>query len=106
MKILSYSKLSWLILLVILLTGQPHQAAFSQTKILNAGFVCVDGVYNSELMAPYDVFQHTFYRDSTNYIRCFIVTPDGKPFVTFEGIRVTAILLLRVQFCVLEKKLQ
>ncbi|NIV93816.1 hypothetical protein GWN42_13720, partial [candidate division KSB1 bacterium] len=57
-----------------------------ESTILNAGFVCVDGVYNSELMAPYDVLQHTIYRDSTNYVRCFIVTPDGKPFVTFEGI--------------------
>jgi len=60
----------------------------SKKKILNAGFVCVDKVYNSELMAPYDVLQHTLYRDSNNYIRCFVVTPDGKPFVTFEGIRI------------------
>lgn len=61
----------------------------SQAKVLNAGFVCVEGVYNSELMAPYDILQHTFYRDSTDYVRCFIVTPDGKPFLTFEGIRIT-----------------
>ena len=65
------------------------QSNNNSTKILNAAFVCVDGVYNSELMAPYDVLQHTFYRDSTNYIRCFIVTPDSKPIVTFEGIRIT-----------------
>jgi len=65
------------------------QSNNNSTKILNAAFVCVDGVYNSELMAPYDVLQHTFYRDSTNYIRCFIVTPDGKPIVTFEGIRIS-----------------
>lgn len=65
------------------------QSNNNSTKILNAAFVCVDGVYNSELMAPYDVLQHTFYRDSTNYVRCFIVTPDGKPMVTFEGIRIT-----------------
>ncbi len=65
------------------------QSNNNSTKILNAAFVCVDGVYNSELMAPYDVLQHTFYRDSTNYVRCFIVTPDGKPIVTFEGIRIT-----------------
>ncbi|MCG8607822.1 DJ-1/PfpI family protein [bacterium] len=58
-------------------------------KIINAAFLCVDGVYNSELMAPYDVLQHSIFRDSTNYIRCFIVTPDGRPFVTFEGIRIT-----------------
>ncbi len=65
--------------------GKPK----SKIRILNAGFVCVDGVFNSELMAPYDVLQHTFYRDSQNYIRCFIVTPDGKPFKTAEGITVT-----------------
>ncbi len=65
------------------------QSDKNSTKILNAAFVCVDGVYNSELMAPYDVLQHTFYRDSTNYVRCFIVTPDSKPIVTFEGIRIT-----------------
>jgi len=77
----------------ILLAEPPINAArnavHQDRKILHAGFVCVKGVYNSELMAPYDVLQHSFYRDSTNYMRCFIVTPDGKPFVTFEGINVT-----------------
>ena len=58
-------------------------------NILNAGFVCVDKVYNSELMAPYDILQHTVYRDSNNYIRCFIVTPDGQPFITSEGLNIT-----------------
>jgi transcriptional regulator GlxA family with amidase domain len=57
--------------------------------VLDAAFVCVDKVYNSELMAPYDILQHTYYRDPKNYVRCFIVTPDGKPFVSFEGIRIT-----------------
>lgn len=57
--------------------------------VLNAGFVCVEKVYNSELMAPYDILQHTYYRDPENFVRCFIVTPDGKPFKTFEGISIT-----------------
>lgn len=56
---------------------------------LNAGFVCLEKVYNSELMAPFDILQHSVYRDANDYIRCFIVTPDGKPFVTSEGIRIT-----------------
>jgi transcriptional regulator GlxA family with amidase domain len=67
---------------------RQQQQNAKASKILNAGFVCVEKVYNSELMAPYDVLQHSLFRDSTNYIRCFIVTPDGKPFVTFEGIRI------------------
>jgi transcriptional regulator GlxA family with amidase domain len=57
--------------------------------VQRAAFLCVDGVYNSELMAPYDVLQHTVYRDPDNYIQCFIVSPDGKPFVTAEGITIT-----------------
>lgn len=64
--------------------GNPHPGV----TVRNAGFVCVAGVYNSELMAPYDIFQHTVFRDSTDYIRCFIVTPDGLPFRTFEGIQI------------------
>jgi len=55
---------------------------------LRAGFLVVDGIYNSELMAPYDVFQHTVFhaRPATEV---FTVSPDGKPITTFEGIRVT-----------------
>lgn len=76
-----------LLLLAITLFAQQRQSPKTQNHktILNAAFLCVDGVYNSELMAPYDVLQHSIIRDSTNYIRCFIVSPDGKPFVTFEG---------------------
>ncbi len=62
----------------------------SRTAVIRtAGFVCLDKVYNSELTAPYDILQHTIYRDSLNYIECFVVTPDGKPFVTSEGLTIT-----------------
>ena len=61
----------------------PDPVAAGQT--FNAAFLIIDGVYNSELMAPYDVLQPTVFRDDANYIRCFIVTPDGRPFETFEG---------------------
>jgi len=64
-------------------------AVAGETGVLRAGFLCVGGVFNSELMAPYDILQHTVFRDPDNYVECFIVTPDGKPFVTFEGITVT-----------------
>ena len=74
---------------VCLIVGCSEASSDKPDGVLNAGFICVDGVYNSELMAPYDILQHTVYRDSLNYVRCFIVTPDGKPFVTFEGIRIT-----------------
>ena len=55
-------------------------------KIRTAAFVVAEGVYNSELMAPYDVLHHTLYRDSLDYIAPFIVNASGTSFVTFEGL--------------------
>ena len=62
--------------------------ARSPDQTLRAAFLVVDGVYNSELMAPYDVLQHTrFHTDP--WIDVFTVSPDGKPITTFEGLRLT-----------------
>lgn len=58
--------------------------------VRRAAFVVVDGVFNSEWMAPYDVFHHTVFRDSLDYIEPFIVSPDGSPVTTFEGLRIDA----------------
>lgn len=59
------------------------------TGVLRAGFVGMETVFNSELMAPYDVLHHSIFRDSLNYIAPFVVSPDGAPFVTFEGLTIT-----------------
>ena len=53
-------------------------------------FLAVDGVFNSELIAPYDILQHSIYRDPKNYFDCYIVSPDGKPVKTAEGLTVQA----------------
>ncbi len=58
-------------------------------RVLTAGFVVMPQVFNSELMAPYDVFQHSVFRDNGDYIQPFVVSPDGAPVETFEGILVT-----------------
>ncbi|MBC12980.1 MAG: glutamine amidotransferase [Rhodothermaceae bacterium] len=55
-----------------------------------AAFVVTDGVFNSELMAPYDVLHHTVFRDSLDYVEPVVVSPDGGPVTTFEGLRVDA----------------
>jgi putative intracellular protease/amidase len=55
---------------------------------LRAAFLVVDGVYNTELTAPYDVFQHTKFHIQPG-IEVFTVSPNGQPVTTFEGIRVT-----------------
>jgi len=62
----------------------------SAKGVLHAAFVCTEGVFNSELMAPYDVLQHSVFRDSLNYILPFIVTEDGEAFTTFEGLSIEA----------------
>ena len=54
---------------------------------LRAAFLAVDGVYNSELMAPYDVLQHTVFHVQPG-IETFVISPDGQPVRTFEGITI------------------
>lgn len=65
------------------------EQALASDSILTAGFVALDRVYNTELVAPYDVLEHTYYRDSTRFIAPFLVSPDGAPVTTFEGIEIT-----------------
>jgi transcriptional regulator GlxA family with amidase domain len=56
---------------------------------LRAGFLIVDGVYNTELIAPWDVFQHTAYHaDPHPGIEVFTVAPTGEPVTTAEGLRI------------------
>ena len=56
---------------------------------LRAGFLLVDGVYNTELMAPWDVLQHTRYHSSPHPgIEVFTVAQAAEPVVTAEGLRI------------------
>ena len=73
---------------IALSMAQAEAAESRGGNVLNVGFVVLESVYNSELMAPYDVIQHTVFRDEDNYMMPFIVSPDGQPIVSFEGIEV------------------
>jgi transcriptional regulator GlxA family with amidase domain len=53
------------------------------------GFLVVDGVYNSELVAPLDVLQHIRFHSPDDWPETFIISPDGQPVLTFEGLRIT-----------------
>lgn len=55
-------------------------------RTLNAAFLMVDGVYNSELMAPMDVLQHTIFH-TENGIKVFTVAPTRDTITSFEGLR-------------------
>lgn len=67
----------------------PAPADFDPQESLVAGFLIVDGVYNSELMAPYDIFHHTpFHTDPHPGIDVLTVSPDGQTVTSFEGLRI------------------
>lgn len=53
----------------------------------NVGFLIMDGVYNTELTAPYDIFQHTIFRKKIKAMNVFTVANTDHPVTTFEGMR-------------------
>ncbi len=79
-------------LLVVLAAGCASAAPKVEPRAdgrLTAGFLIVDGVYNTELMAPYDVFQHTLHHAPNGRgIEVFTVSPDGGQIVSAEGLRI------------------
>jgi transcriptional regulator GlxA family with amidase domain len=66
----------------------PPAADLPADRPLRAAFLVVNGVYNTELTAPYDVFQHTKFHSKPG-IEVFTVSADGQPVTTFEGLRIT-----------------
>ncbi|MEL6484707.1 MAG: DJ-1/PfpI family protein [Bacteroidota bacterium] len=54
----------------------------------NVAFLIMDGVYNTEFTAPYDIFQHTQYRKGIKAMNTFTVAKTLKPIVSFEGVRI------------------
>ena len=54
----------------------------------NVAFLIMDGVYNTELTAPYDIFQHTQYREGIKAMNVFTVANTSDPVTTFGGMRI------------------
>ena len=54
----------------------------------NVAFLIMDGTYNTELTAPYDIFKHTIFRDSIKAMNVFTVANTDKAITTFEGMRI------------------
>lgn len=53
----------------------------------NVAFLIVDGVYNSELVAPMDILHHTVFHVNPG-MNVFTVAPDTNLVTTFEGLRI------------------
>lgn len=56
-------------------------------RVLNVAFLIVDGVYNSELVAPMDILHHTVFHTDKG-MKVFTVAPSLEPITTFEGLRI------------------
>ncbi|TFG79287.1 MAG: glutamine amidotransferase [Flavobacteriales bacterium] len=54
----------------------------------NVGFLIMNGTYNTEFTAPFDIFQHTRYRDNIKAMNTFTVANTLEPVTTFEGLRI------------------
>ena len=54
----------------------------------NVAFLIMDGTYNTEFTAPFDIFQHTQYRKNIKQMNVFTVANTDLPITTFEGVRI------------------
>jgi transcriptional regulator GlxA family with amidase domain len=63
----------------------PPPADLPRDRPLRAGFLLIDGVYGTELVAPFDVLQHTTFHTRPG-IDAFTISPDGGTVKTAEGL--------------------
>ncbi|PKV52365.1 DJ-1/PfpI family protein [Aquimarina sp. MAR_2010_214] len=54
----------------------------------NVAFLIMDGTYNTEFTAPFDIFQHTQYRKNIKQMNVFTVANTDHPITTFEGVKI------------------
>ncbi len=54
----------------------------------NVAFLIMDGTYNTEFTAPYDIFQHTQYRKNIKQMNVFTIANTDHLITTFEGVKI------------------
>ncbi len=67
--------------------GQNYSPKLEPNRY-NVAFLIMNGTYNTEFTAPYDIFQHTQYRKNIKAMNTFTVANTIEPIVTFEGVRI------------------
>ena len=65
---------------------RPAREIPNDTLAYNVAFLIMDGVYNTELTAPYDIFQHTVFRKGIRPMRTFTVARTREAVLSFEGL--------------------
>ena len=54
----------------------------------NVAFLIMDGTFNTELTAPFDIFQHTVFRKNIKAMNVFTVANTDAVITTFEGMKI------------------
>lgn len=69
-------------------TGQTQIPSVTKPdRTWNVAFLAVNGVYNSELVAPMDILHHTvFHTDPA--MKVFVIAPTREIITTFEGLKI------------------
>jgi transcriptional regulator GlxA family with amidase domain len=92
-------KVLLLLMITLIVSCQPEGIQKESTvtkKVLpeikpdryNVGFLIMDGTFNTELTAPYDIFQHTIFREGIKPMNVFTIADSDDPITTFEGMRI------------------
>ncbi len=89
-----------LILMIAISCGKPQsetkEVVTKSEKIFpelkpdryNVAFLIMNGTYNTELTAPFDIFQHTIFRKGIKAMNVFTVADTDEAVRTFEGMRI------------------
>ena len=84
------NKLILLIFVILVSCHQNHNASVDlNNDSYKVGFLITDGVYNTELTAPYDIFHHTKFRSGVKPMEVFTVSNQSLPITSFEGLKIT-----------------
>lgn len=64
------------------------RATQAENDAYQVAFLIMNGTYNTEFTAPYDIFQHTQFRKNIRPMHLFTVANTHDPITTFEGLHV------------------
>ncbi|WP_435261961.1 DJ-1/PfpI family protein [Tenacibaculum sp. nBUS_03] len=85
----------YLLLIVLLVSCNPVKKEVVKKEFpklennrYNVAFLIMDGTYNTELTAPFDIFQHTVFRQGIKAMNVFTVADTDEFVTSFEGIKI------------------
>ncbi len=86
-------KFIWLLILTFFACNSSQEKASNEKTQTNSdhyqvAFLIMDGVYNTELTAPYDIFQHTIFREGIKPMDVFTIAQNMDIVTSFEGLRI------------------